>query len=174
MTELIQFRLVRPVLRGLLAAGAVTILVACYDGPTRPGGSLGEVIPTTYEGSGPDGLRHKLFITPPKRAVDDEKSIIEIESTVTNTGALTLPIITRSCTLLPADLTSAGGIIFKPENPPDCGDRTADTLSLGPGQSTTTLVGIFSIEGVSPGLYSVDVKHLEKPAFLTRFQFRLP
>ena len=171
MTDLTQY--FSRAVRGLIGAALTVAFLGC-DGLTRPGGSLGEVIPTTYEGVGPDGLRQKLFITPPKKAVDDEKSIIEIESTVTNTGALTVPIISRSCMLLPADLISSDGIIFKPENPPECGDRTADTLSLGPGESTNTLVGVFSIEGTPAGLYYVDVKHLSKPAFLTRFRFRLP
>jgi hypothetical protein len=157
---------------GLMCSAAV-LVVAC-DSPTRPGGTLPEIIPTTYEGTGPDGLKHKLFITPPKNAADDPSSIIEVESTVTNTGALTLEVITRSCVLLPTDLISADGVIFKPVDPPDCEGRSADTLVLGPGQSTQTIVGVFSIEGTTPGVYSIDAKHLLKPSFLTRFRFRLP
>jgi hypothetical protein len=172
MNDFMQSRSSRPIF-GLCCALASTLIVAC-EGNTRPGGTLTEVIPTTYEEAGPDGLKQKLFITPPRNAVDDPKSLIEVESTISNAGALTVQVITRACTLLPGDLISPDGIIFVPENPPDCGDRSADTLALAPGESTPTLTGVFSIEGTSPGVYSVDARHLIKPSFLTRFRFRMP
>jgi hypothetical protein len=157
---------------GLTCTAIAQIAAAC-ESPTRPG-NLPEVVPTTYVGTGPEGLKQTLFITPPKSAIDDPTRLIEVESTVTNTGGLSVNIITRSCVLLPEDLISADGVIFVPENPPDCGGRTADTLALAPGESTPTLVGVFSIEGTTPGVYNIDLRHVIKPAFLTRFRFRMP
>jgi hypothetical protein len=173
MTQLIQSRFLRAAPLALACVATIVMIPAC-DGATRPGGTLPEDIPRAFEGAGPDGLKQKLFITPPKNATDDPKALIEIESTVTNTGALTLEVITRSCVLLPEDLISPDNITFVPENPPDCEGRSADTLALTPGQSTPTVSGVFSIQGTSPGVYSVDARQMVKPSFLTRFRFRLP
>ena len=163
----------RPRFLAILLIASGTFALGC-DISRSTRSTLPEEIPRTFEGTGPDGLKQKLFITPPSGTPDDPVRLLEVESTITNTGALTVPLITRSCSLLPADLISADGIIFIPVDQPDCEARSADTLSLAPGASTTTVSGVFRIEGTPAGIYSVDVRQAIKPGFFTRFRFRLP
>jgi hypothetical protein len=159
---------------GRITALLVFLLVAAgcdLLGPSPKGKADPENIPTTYSTDGPNGLVQTLVVSPPTGGFDDPK-YVGLESVVKNNGAFAQRVITRSCVILPEDITGKP-VTLIPQSGSECTERTADTLDLQPGQSTSIVEGRFRINGLSPGVHEFNHRQLLSPLFVITFRFRL-
>lgn len=159
------------IFRRIVAFALLGLSSACnLESPTERG-QIPEELPTKYVVKGPEGLEQTVWIEPPAGGPDDVK-YLTVDSEVVNKGTRTITVITRTCMIFPTDIEGEQ-VVLVPINPPDCSQRSADTLDLDPGQGTETVTSRFRVDGIGPGRHTLLLRQILRPGFVAAFDFRI-